>query len=71
MDAVGSEFGLPVVDPSPALQAAGGAELFFDDVHLKPAGHAVVAEVLAPVVRAALQERKARAPTAGSGLHPR
>ncbi|MHC5210324.1 MAG: SGNH/GDSL hydrolase family protein [Planctomycetota bacterium] len=51
MDAIGAEYGLTVVDPTPALQAAGGAKLFMDAVHLKPAGHWVVAEVLEPVVR--------------------
>jgi lysophospholipase L1-like esterase len=52
MDAVGAEYGVPVVDPSPALQAAGGRQRFIDDVHLKPSGHRILAEVLEPVVRA-------------------
>ena len=55
IDAVAAEFGLPVVDPTPALLAAGpGTELFLDDVHPTPAGHAVIARelavVLAPIV---------------------
>jgi lysophospholipase L1-like esterase len=55
LDRLGAEYGLPVVDPAPALAAAGGRDLFMDPVHLKPQGLAIVARELAPVVRAALE----------------
>ncbi|MHC5212007.1 MAG: SGNH/GDSL hydrolase family protein [Planctomycetota bacterium] len=54
IDKVAAEYGLPVVDPSPALQAAGGKELFRDVVHLRPDGLAVVARELAPAVLGSL-----------------
>ncbi len=54
MDHVGVSCGIPVVDPTPLLEAAGGAALFQDDVHPRPGGHAVIASALLPVVRAAL-----------------
>ncbi|MGQ0552525.1 MAG: SGNH/GDSL hydrolase family protein [Planctomycetota bacterium] len=47
---VGREHDALVVDPTPALQAAGGADHFIDEVHLKPSGHRIVARVLAPLV---------------------
>ena len=43
-------FGAPVLVPGPALQAAGGADLFMDQVHLLPEGHEVMARMLEPVV---------------------
>jgi lysophospholipase L1-like esterase len=55
LDRLGAEYGVPVVDPGPALAAAGGAELFMDPVHLEPPGLEIVARELAPVVRAALE----------------
>jgi lysophospholipase L1-like esterase len=69
MDAVGAEYGIPVADPTPALQAAGGTALFMDAVHLKPGGHRVVAEALEPVVRALAARRaeRARLPPASGG----
>jgi len=54
MDRVGADFDVPVVDPTPALQAAGGEALFQDDVHPRPQGHAIIADVLRPVIEAAL-----------------
>lgn len=57
MERVGARHGLPVVDPTPALQAAGGGALFMDQVHLAPAGHEVVAAVLEPHVVALLRKR--------------
>jgi lysophospholipase L1-like esterase len=55
MDRVAADYGLAVVDPTPALQAAGGAELFLDEVHPRAAGHAIIARELEPAVRAALR----------------
>jgi hypothetical protein len=43
IDAVAAEHGLAVVDPTPALQAAGGAALFMDRVHPKYSGCSVIA----------------------------
>jgi lysophospholipase L1-like esterase len=68
IDRVGAEFGAMVVDPSPALQAAGGAQLFVDDVHPSPRGNQVMATVLAPVVEQLLLARQAARMTgAGPG----
>ncbi len=55
MDRVGAEYGIPVVDPTPALKAAGGGALFMDDVHPFDAGHVVIADVLEPVLRKELE----------------
>ena len=55
LDRLGAEYGVAVVDPGPALAAAGGADLFMDPVHLRPPGLAVVARELAPAVRVALE----------------
>ncbi len=60
MEDVGAEFGVPVVDPRAALAAAGGRHLFFDGVHPDEGGHAVLAQEIAPVVRALLDRRAAR-----------
>lgn len=60
IDRIGQEFGAVVVDPTPALQRAGGATLFMDEVHPFGTGHAVIAEVLEPVLRARLLELDAR-----------
>ena len=57
IDRVGAAHGLPVVDPTPALQAAGGAALFQDQIHPTVAGHAVIAEVLEPVIRELVRRR--------------
>lgn len=51
MDRVAEAFGLPVVDPTPRLNAMGGAKLFRDDVHPFDDGDAVIAKVLLPVIR--------------------
>lgn len=51
MDRVAEEFGLSVVDPTPRLNAMGGAKLFRDDVHPFDNGDAVIAKVLLPVIR--------------------
>jgi lysophospholipase L1-like esterase len=59
---VAAEFGLLVVDPTPALLAAGpGSELFMDAVHPTPAGHAVIARVLAEALEPLLRARSAAA----------
>jgi lysophospholipase L1-like esterase len=58
VDAVAAEYGLPVVDPTPALQAAGGAALFMDVVHLRAPGLAIIAQELAPAVRECLQRER-------------
>ncbi len=54
IDAVAAEHGLAVVDPTPALQAAGGAPLFIDRVHPKYGGCTVIASevdrVLGPLL---------------------
>ncbi len=55
MDAVGAEYDIPVVDPTPTLDAAGGTWLFMDVVHMHPKGLAIVAEQLAPAVRRQLE----------------
>jgi lysophospholipase L1-like esterase len=55
MDRVGHEFGLPVVDPTPLLNARGGARLFMDHVHPYDEGDAVVAEALYPVIRGLIE----------------
>jgi lysophospholipase L1-like esterase len=54
MDRVAADYGLRVVDPTPALQAAGGQALFLDEVHPRAAGHEIIAAELAPAVRRAL-----------------
>ena len=54
VDRLAAEFGLEVVDPWPAMEAAGGAALFMDVVHPKPEGLRIVAEQLEPAVRKAL-----------------
>ncbi|MBM3985405.1 MAG: hypothetical protein FJ296_06920, partial [Planctomycetes bacterium] len=54
IDAVSAAHGLTVVDPTPALQAAGGAALFMDRVHPKYGGCGVIAaevdRVLGPLL---------------------
>jgi lysophospholipase L1-like esterase len=57
IDAVGAEFGVPVVDPGPPLRSIGTASLFMDVVHPLPAGNEVIAETLAPFVEDALSAR--------------
>lgn len=51
MDRVGREYGIPVVNPTPVLNQRGGDRLFRDHVHTVDEGDAVMAEVLAPVIR--------------------
>ena len=58
MDRVGVEYGLTVVDPVPALAAAGDRDLFMDRVHLKPSGCAVVAREVARAVTPLLTVRR-------------
>lgn len=60
MERVAQEYGAVVVDPTPALLRAGGATLFMDEVHPFGSGHAVIADVLEPVLRAKLTELDAR-----------
>ncbi|HZL99933.1 MAG TPA: GDSL-type esterase/lipase family protein, partial [Planctomycetota bacterium] len=57
IDAVGAESGAAVLDPRPALAAQGGAALFLDEVHPAPAGHAVIARELLPLVARLLEPR--------------
>lgn len=56
IDAIGAQTRSAVVDPTPALNAAGGRTLFLDLVHPTAEGHAIVARELAaalePLVRA-------------------
>jgi hypothetical protein len=59
IDRVAGECGARVVDPGPAIAAAGGKALFMDQVHLLPAGHAVMARQLLPVVESLLARREA------------
>jgi lysophospholipase L1-like esterase len=42
-----SDHGVPVLDPRPALELAGGKERFQDEVHPDRIGHQVIAEQLA------------------------
>ena len=46
--------GIPIVDTTPALRAAGGSErmYYWLDIHLTPAGNAAVTEALLPLVEA-------------------
>ncbi|MBK6942864.1 MAG: SGNH/GDSL hydrolase family protein [Planctomycetes bacterium] len=64
IDAIGASANATVVDPTPALRAAGGPSLFLDLVHPNADGHAVVARQVAdaiePLVRARLQQATAR-----------
>lgn len=41
---------VPIADPSPLVEARGGAAVFRDGLHPNPAGNAVLAEVLLPIV---------------------
>jgi lysophospholipase L1-like esterase len=54
VDTLAAEFGLEVVDPWPALEAAGAGPLFMDVVHPRPEGLRIIAEELLPAVRKAL-----------------
>ena len=58
MDRVGGEYGLPVVDPTPLLQARGGARLFVDNIHPSEEGAQCMAEALLPVIRDLLEKMK-------------
>lgn len=64
IDTIGATSGATVVDPTPALRAAGGPSLFLDLVHPNADGHAVVARQIAdaiePLVRRRLQRSTAR-----------
>jgi lysophospholipase L1-like esterase len=48
--------GIPIVDATPALRAAGGSErmYYWLDIHLTPAGNAAVTETLLPLVETQL-----------------
>jgi lysophospholipase L1-like esterase len=49
--------GLKVVNLIPVFRARGGRDLFADVIHASPAGHAVVADALEPVLRELLASR--------------
>jgi hypothetical protein len=51
MDRVGAEFGLTVIDPTPALNANGGEKLFRDHVHPFDEGDAVIAQMMLPIFK--------------------
>jgi hypothetical protein len=55
MDRVGRTFDLPVVDPSPLLNANGGVALFVDNIHPSEEGAQLIAESLLPAVKALLE----------------
>ncbi len=55
---------LPAIDLLPALHAASPGAFLPDDYHLSPAGHAAVAQALAPVVRAAAGRSAVAVPVA-------
>jgi len=57
IERIGAEHGAPVVDPKPALDAAGGAAVFMDAVHLIPRGNRAQAGAIAPVVEGLIRER--------------
>jgi lysophospholipase L1-like esterase len=57
IDRIGAELGLPVVDPKPALEAAGGATMFMDAVHMNPRGNRVQAGAITPVVEELIRAR--------------
>jgi len=57
IDRLGAEYGAPVVDPKLALEAAGGATMFMDQVHMNPRGNRVQAMAIAPVVESAIRAR--------------
>jgi lysophospholipase L1-like esterase len=62
IDRLGAEYGAPVVDPKPALEAAGGATMFMDQVHMNPRGNRVQAMAIAPVVESAIRSRASAFP---------
>lgn len=51
MDRVAERYGLAVVDPRQALEAAGGARLFMDPIHPYAEGHRVVAAEVVKALR--------------------
>jgi len=58
IDRIAEGHGARVVDPKPALDAAGGAALFIDPVHLNPRGNRVQAGAIAPVVEELVRARR-------------
>ncbi|MBK6942445.1 MAG: hypothetical protein IPH13_19900 [Planctomycetes bacterium] len=58
MDRVAAQHGLVVADPTPMLQAAGGAKLFVDEIHPTAAGYGVIAKMLAPILKEELDREK-------------
>lgn len=56
MDRVGADYDLTVVDPEEAIAAAGGSELFMDEVHPLASGHRVMAELLLPTIEALISD---------------
>lgn len=58
IERIAAEHGAPVVDPKPALEAAGGAAVFIDPVHLNPRGNRVQAGEIAKVVEGMIRARR-------------
>jgi len=56
IDRIAEKFHLPVVDPTPSLNAGGGASLFMDNIHPTEEGNALVTEELLPVIRKELKK---------------
>lgn len=55
IDEVAEEYGLRVIDPTPALLRAGGGRLFQDQIHPTAEGNVIIAHELLPAVRQALE----------------
>jgi lysophospholipase L1-like esterase len=66
IERIGGEHGAAVVDPKPALDAAGGPSMFMDPVHLVPRGNRVQAGAIAPAVEALLRARDGEAKATGA-----
>ena len=61
IDRIGESHGARVVDPKPALEAAGGNSVFMDPVHLTPRGNRAQAGAIAPVVAELIAQRRGAA----------
>ena len=62
IDRIAESHGARVVDPKPALEAAGGAAVFMDPVHLTPRGNRAQAGAIAPVVEELIAQRRGAQP---------
>jgi lysophospholipase L1-like esterase len=65
IDRIGESHGARVVDPKPALEAAGGNAVFMDPVHLTPRGNRAQAGAIAPVVQELIAQRRGATTQAG------